>query len=170
MFNQCPKAHLPTYHLGSLQLGGDAALHHFPTVSSPPSPTPTTPMQPHTFPHPSTPSEKTNTRSLELQKRETSEVRPSSQHPRLPSSSTGQVQWIDGSCCSAVHYALALKRHEVADFLRQQRAITEARATRGTGQDEGDRPVRWVSGTKTVTVYVVPGPSCRGALSGSQKR
>ncbi|CAK9018927.1 unnamed protein product [Durusdinium trenchii] len=81
-----------------------------------------------------------------------------------------EVQWIDGSCCSAVHYALALKRHEVADFLRQQRAITEARATRGTGQDEGDRPVRWVSGTKTVTVYVVPGPSCRGALSGSQKR
>ncbi|CAK8985304.1 Hypothetical protein (Fragment) [Durusdinium trenchii] len=36
-----------------------------------------------------------------------------------------EVQWIDGSCCSAVHYALALKRHEVADFLRQQRAITE---------------------------------------------
>lgn len=36
-----------------------------------------------------------------------------------------QVQWIDGSCCSAVHYALSLKRTPVVEFLRSQRAITE---------------------------------------------
>lgn len=35
------------------------------------------------------------------------------------------MQWIDGSCCSAVHYALAQKRTQVAEFLRAQRASTE---------------------------------------------
>eukprot|EP00435_Cladocopium_sp_Y103_P018679 s1847_g4.t1 len=46
-----------------------------------------------------------------------------------------EVQWIDGSCCSAVHYALCLKRTPVVDFLRAQRAITEVPLKHNSLQD-----------------------------------
>ncbi|CAL1133769.1 unnamed protein product [Cladocopium goreaui] len=46
-----------------------------------------------------------------------------------------EVQWIDGSCCSAVHYALSLKRMPVVDFLRAQRAITEVPLKHNSLQD-----------------------------------
>jgi len=46
-----------------------------------------------------------------------------------------EVQWIDGSCCSAVHYALSLKRTPVVEFLRSQRAITEVPLKHSSLQD-----------------------------------
>ena len=46
-----------------------------------------------------------------------------------------ELQWIDGSCCSAVHYALAQKRHQVAEFLREQRATTEVPLKHQSVQD-----------------------------------
>ncbi|CAJ1375567.1 unnamed protein product [Effrenium voratum] len=46
-----------------------------------------------------------------------------------------EVQWIDGSCCNAIHYALALKQDEVAQYLRDLRVVTEVPLKHGSPKD-----------------------------------
>ncbi|CAE7529320.1 Ankrd17 [Symbiodinium natans] len=49
--------------------------------------------------------------------------------------SGAEVQWIDGYCCNAIHYAQSMKRSDVVEYLRSVRVVTEVPLKHTSAQD-----------------------------------